>query len=728
VHSERNLGDRDEEVFLEDPMKTLTIVTNWGIALACFVVLVGSPSTTDAQCTRNCSAGGAGSTPAFVTLHRFTGGADGGQPEAGLIQGLDGNLYGTTEVGGAANFGVVFKLDATGKETVLHSFMGGADGAHPRAGLVLDSAGNLYGTTFEGGAGPCNQQYPNSRGATPLTCGIVFKLDASGTESVLHSFTGEPDGANPSAGLVLDATGNLYGTTSYGGTLGFGMVFKLDASDVESVLHSFTSSDGANPSAALIQDAEGNLYGTTSRGGTFGSGTVFKLDTTSTETVLYSFMGAPTDGANPAAGLVRDATGNLFGTTVAGGDLCYIIAHTPPTPSTFVNCGIVFRLDTTGKETLLYRFTGPPDGAIPRAGLVLDAAGNLYGTTSQGGAGSCIILSGGETDNLGCGSIFKLDPNGNETVLFSFSGAAGTDWGPQASLTLDAAGNLFGTTSRGGAGCGGLGCGGLFQLSAGIAPPQVSTPTFSPPGGTYTSIQSVTISDSTADSAIYYTTDSSAPTTSSIKYVGAITVGASDTLNAVAVAAGFSNSAIATAAYTISAPDFMLSPAFTNLTVQPGGQGADVITIAPQNGAFGNPVRLSCSVIGPQPLPTCLLSPTSVTPGTASPTSILTITAPSGSAMLVPSAGPLLAGPLNGAWISLVIVAVILLPGSKKEPRRYVWPWCCFILVLMQAACGGGSSTVQHSSQNFTVTVTGSSSMTASPAIQHSTQVTVTVP
>jgi uncharacterized repeat protein (TIGR03803 family) len=707
-------------------MKNLQIPEKWGFALVCLGVLACSPSNANAQCTSDC--GTASTTSPFVTLHSFTGGADGGQPEAGLIQDAAGNLYGTTEVGGAANFGVVFKLDTTGKETVLYSFAGGMDGAHPRARLVLDSAGNLYGTTFEGGAGPCNQQNPNSRGATPSTCGIVFKLDASGAESVLHSFTGKPDGANPSAGLVLDAKGNLYGTTSYGGTLGFGTVFKLDTSDVESVLHSFTSADGAIPSAGLILDAADNLYGTTFRGGTSGLGTIFELDPTGTETVLYSFMGEPTDGANPAAGLVRDATGNLYGTTGAGGDLCYIIGSTPPTPSTFVYCGIAFKVDTTGKETVLHKFTGPPDGAIPHAGLILDGAGNLYGTTYEGGTGGCFIAAGYGPEYLGCGSVFKLDPNGNETVLFSFSGAAGTDWGPQTSLTLDATGNLFGTTSQGGGGCGGLGCGGLFQLSAGIVPPQVSAPTFSPPGGTYTSIQSVTISDSTVGSAIYYTIDGSAPTTSSTKYVGAITVNASNTINAIAVAAGFSDSAIATAAYTISAPDFILSPAFTNLTVQPGGQGTDIITIAPQNGAFGNTIKLYCSVIGPSPLPTCALSPTSVTPGLASPTSTLTIMVPSASSMLVPSIDTHLTGSLYAGWLSLAVIGLALFAGPKKEPRRYVLLCCFLVLVLMQAACGGASSTTQNSSQNYSVTVTGASPTTASPAIQHSTQVTVTVP
>lgn len=707
-------------------MRNLQIPDKWRFALVCLGVLACSPISASAQCTTDC--GTASTTSPFVTLYSFTGGADGGQPEAGLIQDAEGNLYGTTKVGGAANLGVVFKLDPVGKQTVLYSFAGGSDGAYPLAGLVLDSDGNLYGTTFEGGAGPCNSK-PNSRGGAPKTCGTVFKLDTFGTESVLLSFTGEPDGANPSAGLVFDPSGNLFGTTSNGGASNFGTVFKLDPFGKESVLYSFTGgADGEIPDAGLILDAAGNLYGTTFRGGTSGLGTVFELDTTGRETVLYSFMGDPTDGANPAAGLVWDATGNLYGTTGAGGDLCYIIGSTPPTPSTFIYCGIAFKLDTTGKETVLHKFTGPPDGAIPHAGLILDAAGNLYGTTYEGGTGGCFIDAGYGPEYLGCGSVFKLDPNGNETVLFSFSGAAGTDWGPQTSLTLDPTGNLFGTTSQGGGGCGGLGCGGLFQLSAGILPPQVSAPTFSPPGGTYTSIQSVTISDSTAGSAIYYTIDGSAPTTSSTKYVVAITVNASKTINAVAVAAGFSNSAIATTAYTISAPDFILSPAFTNLTVQPGGQGSDVITIAPQNGAFGNTIKLSCSVIGPSPLPTCALSPTSVTPGTASPTSTLTIMAPSASSMLVPSIDPHLTGSFYAGWLSLAVIGLAIFAGPKTEPRRYVWLCCFLMLVLMQAACGGGSSTTQNYSQNYSVTVTGVSPTTASPMIQHSTQVTVTVP
>ena len=198
--------------------------------------------------------------------------------------------------------------------------------------------------------------------------------------ATLYSFSGPPDGMNPQADLVEDTKGNLYGTTSQGGvtggacgSLGCGVVFKLDTTGKETVLYSFAGepTDGADPMAGLILDVSGNLYGTTSQGGTSNFGTVFKLDTTGKETVLYSFTGKPTDGADPMAGLVLDAAGNLYGTTSQGG--------------TSSNFGTVFKLGTTGKETVLYSFTGgPSDGADPMAGLVLDAAGNLYGTTSQG--------------------------------------------------------------------------------------------------------------------------------------------------------------------------------------------------------------------------------------------------------------------------------------------------------------------------------------------------------
>jgi uncharacterized repeat protein (TIGR03803 family) len=227
-------------------------------------------------------------------------------------------------------------LEMNGKETVLYTFTGGTDGGGPQADLIRDKEGNLYGTTAYGGDPSCS----------PYGCGTVFKVDTSGHETVLYSFTAtNGDGANPKAGLIRDAAGNLYGTTTDGGTAGCtgngftgcGTVFKLDINNKESILYSFTGTggDGGNPHAGLILDAAGNLYGTTSYGGFPGAGTVFMLDPSGKETVLYSFTGR-LDGGGPY-GLVRDAAGNLYGTTIGGGNPKCGGGHG-------AGCGVVFKI------------------------------------------------------------------------------------------------------------------------------------------------------------------------------------------------------------------------------------------------------------------------------------------------------------------------------------------------------------------------------------------------
>jgi len=241
-----------------------------------------------------------------AVLHNFAGSPDGGNPFAVLIRDSAGAFYGTTRSGGAFGFGSVFKVNLSGKETVLYSFTGGSDGATPFAGLILDSAGNLYGTTYAGGSSAGH--------------GVVFKLDASGTESVLHTFTAPTDGANPYAGLVRDNRGNLYGTTYFGGASGFGTIFKIDSTGKEAVLHSFAGPEGANPYfGSLVIDNNGNLFGAASTGGASNIGTLFRLSPAGTLTVMHTFGGA--DGANPLGGLLRDAHGNLYGTTYQGGAL-----------------------------------------------------------------------------------------------------------------------------------------------------------------------------------------------------------------------------------------------------------------------------------------------------------------------------------------------------------------------------------------------------------------------
>jgi uncharacterized repeat protein (TIGR03803 family) len=353
----------------------------------------------------------------FTVLYAFTGGADGASPWAGLIRDGAGNLYGTTPYGGASGYGTVFMLNKSGKETVLYSFAY-SDGAWPYAGLIRDAAGNLYGVATGGGGSGY---------------GTAFKVAKTGKETTLYTFSGA-DGATPFAGLVQDAAGNLYGTTSTGGASSVGTAFKLAKTGKETVLHSFTGTggDGSYPEAGLVRDANGNLYGTTVSGGASVYGTVFELNKTGKETVLYSFSGG-TDGGYPLYGyLVRDAAGNLYGTT----ELCGAWG-----------VGTVFKLDKTGKETVLYSFTEGADGGYPLAGLVRDAKGNLYGTTESGGASDY-------------GTVFKVDSTGKETVLHSFNGS--TDGGsPYAGLLRDAKGNFYGTTSTGGA----SGYGTVFKLT-----------------------------------------------------------------------------------------------------------------------------------------------------------------------------------------------------------------------------------------------------------------------
>jgi uncharacterized repeat protein (TIGR03803 family) len=378
------------------------------------------------------------------TLHSFTGGpGDGSNPYAGLIADSSGNFYGTTNAGGAHGFGTVFELvNSSGSysEQVLYSFAGsqsGSDGASPYAGLIMDSSGNLYGTTLQGG---------------PFNEGIVFELvNSSGTysEKVLYGFT-TSGGAFPYGGVIIDGSGNLYGTTQSGGANFFGTVFELVNSAgtySEQVLYSFTKQggDGAYPSSSLIVDGSGNLYGTTQQGGANGFGTVFELVNSSgtyTEQVLYSFTNSGGDGAYPYAGLIIDGSGNLYGTTQQGG------------PGKF---GTVFELvNSSGSysEKVLYGFSSSNgDGSQPGYGsLIMDSSGDLFGTTSNGGA----LKQGG--------TVFELvNSSGTytESVLYSFGGGCGTGLSPYAGLVMDLSGNLYGTTTGGGSN----GLGTVFSLN-----------------------------------------------------------------------------------------------------------------------------------------------------------------------------------------------------------------------------------------------------------------------
>ena len=318
------------------------LVTNPGAS--CSTKLVGSSSSVES------------------VLYGFTGGADGATPLAGLVQGSDGNFYGTTYAGGDSNHGTIFKITPTGTLTTLHSFIG-TDGASPDANLVQGGDGNFYGTTGNGGITSSN--------------GTVFKITPSGTLTTLYFFSGT-DGSGPN-GLVLDSDGNYYSTAFGGGSSNDGTVFKITPTGTLTTLYSFSGADGLNPRAGLALGSDGNFYGTTRSGGTGNDGTVFKITPSGTLTMLHSFSGI--DGLDPwSSALVQGSDGNFYGTTVNGGAL---------------NNGTVFQITPTGMLTTLYSFTGGVDGSGPDGSLVQGSDGNVYGTTAGGGG-------------CGPGAVFKI--------------------------------------------------------------------------------------------------------------------------------------------------------------------------------------------------------------------------------------------------------------------------------------------------------------------------------
>jgi uncharacterized repeat protein (TIGR03803 family) len=306
-------------------------------------------------------------------LYSFTGAADGDNPLSSLTMDAAGNLYGTTFVGGTINAGVVYELSPDGNggwtQTVIYTFTGGADGANPYyADVIFDKAGNLYGTTVGGG---------------PNNLGVVFELSPNGNggwnEAVLHSFAGGIDGQNPYSGLVLDPFGNLYGTTYGGGAYGVGTVFQLrrgsGAKWIESVIHTFDVKTGSSPAGGLVFDNKGDLFGTTQGGGAYNVGVVYVLQYLGknkwTPRVIHNFTGGDDGGYPYAERLIFDKAGNLYGTTEGGG----------------VNSvGVVFKLFQSSKgwkEQVLYPFNGAVE-SNPFAGVVMDGAGNLYGTCANG--------------------------------------------------------------------------------------------------------------------------------------------------------------------------------------------------------------------------------------------------------------------------------------------------------------------------------------------------------
>ncbi|HEX3653780.1 MAG TPA: choice-of-anchor tandem repeat GloVer-containing protein [Rhizomicrobium sp.] len=358
-------------------------------------------------------------------LHSFSG-SDGSYPNADLAFDAGSNLYGTASNGGDSNWGTIFKLDPVGNYSVLYSFTGGADGQTPAGGVTIDDAtGDLYGTATFGGE---------------AANGVIYKLSATGKLTVLHAFDGANDGASPAGTLVRDKVGNFYGAAEFGGTGDDGTIFKLTAKGKLTVLHAFNGSDGIFPQGTLVRDRAGDLYGIAGQGGASGAGTVYRVAADGTFTLLYAFSGS-SDGGYPVGGLALDKQGNLYGTTQLGG-----------TSGT----GVIFELSPKGKETVLYNFTDGSDGAFPQGDLLRDKSGALYGTAESGGIVNC--------EGISCGTVFELAPGGTYKVLYSFLG--GDDGAfPYAGLTAKGK-KLFGTTYLGGGShnCMNSSCGTVFSV------------------------------------------------------------------------------------------------------------------------------------------------------------------------------------------------------------------------------------------------------------------------
>jgi uncharacterized repeat protein (TIGR03803 family) len=381
----------------------------------------------------------------FITLHSFDN-TDGTYPTAGLVQATNGDLYGTTYDGGANREGTVFKITPSGKLTTLHDF-DGLDGYEPIAGLVQGTDGNFYGTTEYGGANGD---------------GTVFKITPNGTLISIYSFCSQAnctDGASPYFTRLVQATnGNLYGTTEYGGANGDGTVFRITPSGTLTTLHSFDRRDGYEPIAGLVQGIDGNFYGTTSNGG-LGFGTIFQISASGTLKTLHIFDRA--DGSGPTGALVQGTDGNFYGTTFEGG------SH----GGCRNRCGTIFKIARSGMLTTLHSFDFT-DGRNPFAGLVQGTDGNFYGTT----------LSGGANDG---GTIFKITPNGTLMTLYNFcsqisKGNCADGVTPYAGLSQDTNGDFYGTTEGGGTNDAGT----VFSLSVGLAPFVETNPTSGKVGAT----------------------------------------------------------------------------------------------------------------------------------------------------------------------------------------------------------------------------------------------------
>jgi uncharacterized repeat protein (TIGR03803 family) len=344
--------------------------------------------------------------PIYKVIHQFTGAAaDGAYSYSDVAVDDAGNLYGTTHNGGVHDVGAIYKIATDGTETLLHSFALGSNGYNPYGGVTIDApTGDLYGTTEFGGASDA---------------GVIWKLAANGTFTVLHSFDDSNDGRQPRWHMVRDKMGNFYGVALFGGASGDGTVFELKTNGRFKLLHTFSGADGADPVGRLERDKAGNLYGATFSGGAHNWGTVYTIAPDGTFSTLYSFTEG-SDGGFPEGGIQRDKDGNLYGTTASGGD----------------GYGTLFKLAPGGTLTTLYTFTNGDDGGAPFGDLLL-SHGKLYGTTTMGAGGDC---------QNGCGTVFEFTPRGTLKTLHPFTGGTADGGQADAGLTEGADGTLYGAT------------------------------------------------------------------------------------------------------------------------------------------------------------------------------------------------------------------------------------------------------------------------------------------
>lgn len=393
-------------------------------------------ATSQADITKSASATVTIGPYTSKTLYSFSSIGDGAAPSAPLIQGTDGSLYGTAQVGGSSGDGTVFKVDSAGDITTLHEFSG-TDGSGINGGLVQASDGNFYGTTDLGGA------YGE---------GTVYRIDSSGNFTSLYSFTGGTDGGDVPSSLIQAKDGYLYGTTFKGGASGSGTVFRIDLSGNLMTLYSFTGGTDGDGPEAVIQGSDGLFYGGTQNGGDSscaagpgtGCGTIFKIDSTGNLTTLHTFTGGQ-DGAEIDEPLMQASDGYFYGATIFGGDAnC--------TVSTYTGCGTIFRIDSSGNFTPLHSFSGGAEGGVPFSSLIQAGDGDFYGTAAAGGDASCSVTASGENfpTYIGCGTVFKMDAAGNVNALYSFQGSPNDGSNPFAAVVEGTDGYLYGTTRWGG--------------------------------------------------------------------------------------------------------------------------------------------------------------------------------------------------------------------------------------------------------------------------------------